>query len=91
MNRNEFDLNKTIVSVHEINDSVRNPKLRTYKIFRKDIRIEPYLYHDPPGKPSRIPIISVTGTNGKTTTTRLIAHIVKNNNYKVGFTTSDGI
>lgn len=45
----------------------------------------------PPGKPSRIPIIAVTGTNGKTTTTRLIAHIVKNNGYRVGFTTSDGI
>lgn len=45
----------------------------------------------PLGKPSRIPIIAVTGTNGKTTTTRLIAHIVKNNGYKVGFTTSDGI
>lgn len=45
----------------------------------------------PPGKPSRIPIIAVTGTNGKTTTTRLMAHIVKNNGYKVGFTTSDGI
>jgi len=45
----------------------------------------------PPGKQSRIPIIAVTGTNGKTTTTRLIAHIVKNNGYKVGFTTSDGI
>ena len=45
----------------------------------------------PPGKSSRIPIIAVTGTNGKTTTTRLIAHIVKNNGYKVGFTTSDGI
>ena len=45
----------------------------------------------PPGKPSRIPIISVTGTNGKTTTTRLIAHIVKNNGFRVGFTTSDGI
>jgi cyanophycin synthetase len=45
----------------------------------------------PPGKPSRIPIISVTGTNGKTTTTRLIAHIVKNIGYRVGFTTSDGI
>ncbi len=45
----------------------------------------------PIGKPSRIPIIAVTGTNGKTTTTRLIAHIVKNNGYKVGFTTSDGI
>ncbi|RXR21809.1 cyanophycin synthetase [Flavobacterium stagni] len=45
----------------------------------------------PPGKPSRIPIIAVTGTNGKTTTTRLMAHIVKNNGFRVGFTTSDGI
>ncbi|MFN8713880.1 MAG: cyanophycin synthetase [Bacteroidota bacterium] len=45
----------------------------------------------PPGKPSRIPIIAVTGTNGKTTTTRLIAHIVKFNGFKVGYTTSDGI
>ena len=45
----------------------------------------------PPGKPAKIPIIAVTGTNGKTTTTRLIAHIVKNNGFRVGFTTSDGI
>ncbi|GAA4334596.1 cyanophycin synthetase [Mucilaginibacter gynuensis] len=45
----------------------------------------------PAGKSARIPIISVTGTNGKTTTTRLIAHIVKNNGHRVGFTTSDGI
>ena len=45
----------------------------------------------PAGKSARIPIIAVTGTNGKTTTTRLIAHIVKNNGYRVGFTTSDGI
>ena len=45
----------------------------------------------PLGKPSRIPIIAVTGTNGKTTTTRLLAHIIKNNGFKVGFTTSDGI
>lgn len=45
----------------------------------------------PPGKAFRIPIIAVTGTNGKTTTTRLISHIVKNNGYRVGFTTSDGI
>ncbi|PST84865.1 cyanophycin synthetase [Pedobacter yulinensis] len=45
----------------------------------------------PPGKLSQIPIIAVTGTNGKTTTTRLIAHIVKSNGTRVGFTTSDGI
>jgi cyanophycin synthetase len=45
----------------------------------------------PPGSSARIPIIAVTGTNGKTTTTRLIAHIVKTLGYKVGFTTTDGI
>jgi cyanophycin synthetase len=45
----------------------------------------------PPGKSARIPIIAITGTNGKTTTTRLIAHIVKNNGYRVGYTTSDGV
>lgn len=43
------------------------------------------------GNNGRIPIIAVTGSNGKTTTTRLIAHILKVNDYKVGFTTSDGI
>ena len=45
----------------------------------------------PPGSNSRIPIIAVTGTNGKTTTTRLIAHIAKMKGKKVGYTTSDGI
>jgi cyanophycin synthetase len=45
----------------------------------------------PTGKSARIPIIAITGTNGKTTTTRLIAHIVKSNGHRVGFTTSDGI
>ena len=45
----------------------------------------------PQGSTSRIPIIAVTGTNGKTTTTRLISHLAKMKGYKVGYTTSDGV
>ncbi len=45
----------------------------------------------PPGSSARIPIIAVSGTNGKTTTTRLIAHIVKQMGHKVGYTTTDGV
>ena len=45
----------------------------------------------PPGSSARIPIIAVTGTNGKTTTTRLMAHMVKTMGYKVGYTTTDGV
>ena len=45
----------------------------------------------PPGASARIPIIAITGTNGKTTTTRLMAHMVKAMGYKVGYTTTDGI
>ncbi len=45
----------------------------------------------PRGTTGKIPIIAITGTNGKTTTTRLTAHICKSAGYKVGFTTSDGV
>src|SRR2546428_949657 len=45
----------------------------------------------PPGTPSRIPIISVTGSNGKTTTVRMISHILKGMGNKVGMTSTDGI
>lgn len=45
----------------------------------------------PPGTPSRVPIVAVTGTNGKTTTTRLIAHIYRQTGKTVGFTTTDAI
>ncbi len=45
----------------------------------------------PPGSNYRIPIVAVAGTNGKTTTTRLIAHIFRMKGYKVGYTTTDGV
>ena len=45
----------------------------------------------PKGTDGRIPIIAITGTNGKTTTTRLTAHICKTAGKKVGYTTSDGV
>jgi len=45
----------------------------------------------PKGSNGRIPIIAITGTNGKTTTARLTAHICKAAGKKVGYTTSDGV
>jgi cyanophycin synthetase len=45
----------------------------------------------PPGAATTIPVISVTGTNGKTTTVRLIAHIFRHTGKTVGFTTTDGV
>jgi cyanophycin synthetase len=39
---------------------------------------------------SRIPILAITGTNGKTTTTRLIAHMFRQTKKVVGYTTTDG-
>jgi cyanophycin synthetase len=45
----------------------------------------------PKGSTGNIPIIAITGTNGKTTTTRITAHIAKTAGFKVGYTTSDGV
>ncbi len=45
----------------------------------------------PEQQTGRIPIVSVTGVNGKTTTTRLVAHIIASSNKKVGMTCTDGI
>ncbi|MEE8453823.1 MAG: Mur ligase family protein, partial [Limibaculum sp.] len=45
----------------------------------------------PPGSPSRIPIASITGTNGKTTTARMVSHILKLSGMTVGMATTDGV
>lgn len=45
----------------------------------------------PDNHSSRIPILAVTGTNGKTTTTRLLAHIYRQTSKVVGYTSTDGI
>ena len=45
----------------------------------------------PPGSPTRIPIASITGTNGKTTTSRMLAHILKTAGHTVGMTSTDGV
>jgi cyanophycin synthetase len=45
----------------------------------------------PPGRPSRIPIAAVTGTNGKTTTVRMIAHVLKLAGHHVGLATTDAV
>jgi len=45
----------------------------------------------PPGTSATIPVIAITGTNGKTTTTRLTAHLFRHTGKVVGFTTTDGV
>jgi len=45
----------------------------------------------PPGAPGRIPVAAITGTNGKTTTTRMLAHIMKTSGHIVGMTSTGGI
>jgi cyanophycin synthetase len=43
------------------------------------------------GDNARIPVVAVTGTNGKTTTVRLTAHLLKTSGKRVGMTNSDGV
>ncbi len=45
----------------------------------------------PPGKDARIPIAAITGTNGKTTTSRMLAHILKTAGHITGMTSTDGV
>jgi cyanophycin synthetase len=45
----------------------------------------------PPDAPTRLPIAAITGTNGKTTTSRMLAHILKMTGFTVGMTSTDGV
>ncbi len=45
----------------------------------------------PPGARSRIPVVAVTGTNGKTTTVRMIAHILRQAGLRTGMSCTDGV
>jgi cyanophycin synthetase len=45
----------------------------------------------PPGTPSRIPVAALTGTNGKTTTARMLAHVLKMAGFVVGQTSTDAV
>ncbi|MBV8063029.1 MAG: hypothetical protein JOY51_05500, partial [Nevskia sp.] len=45
----------------------------------------------PPGAPVRVPIVAITGTNGKTTTTLLVSHILRHSGLNVGTATTEGI
>ena len=45
----------------------------------------------PPGSPRRVPVASITGTNGKTTTSRMLGHILKSAGHTVGMTSTDGV
>ena len=45
----------------------------------------------PPDSPKRVPVAAVTGTNGKTTTSRMLAHILKMTGFTVGMTSTDGV
>ncbi len=90
------DINKSLVetegAVIEINAA---PGIRMHHFPAKgkgrNVAKEIINYICPKNKEYSIPIISVTGTNGKTTTVRIINHILRNLNKNVGSTTTDGV
>ena len=45
----------------------------------------------PPGTPARIPMAAITGTNGKTTTTRMVSNILQVSGFTPGHTSTDGV
>ena len=77
------DLINSLISKVEFNLDLRLDRLKEILYSEK---------HKPcKDTPRNIPIVAITGTNGKTTTTRLITHILKVSGYRVGMTTTSGI
>jgi len=80
------------VGVIEVNAS---PGLRMhlapYEGRSRDVAAEIIDQMYPPGTPSRVPLATVTGTNGKTTTVRMVAHLLGQDGRSVGMCTTEGV
>jgi len=81
--------NCTVTSVDPAPDLVSHSKLS--EVNKQGIASKFLSLIFPPGQSPRIPVVSITGTNGKTTTTRMTAGILKASGLKVGLSCSDGI
>ena len=90
------DISKSIWSnggaILEIN-AAPGIRMHMYPSYGKSRNVAEYIvdYMFPKGQAESIPIIAVTGTNGKTTTTRMIAHIFSLKGMNVGMTTTCGV
>jgi cyanophycin synthetase len=80
------------VGVIEVNAS---PGLRMhlapYEGRSRDVAAEIIDQMYPPGASARVPLVAVTGTNGKTTTVRMIAHLLGQDGRQVGMSTTEGV
>ncbi|MBO2460713.1 cyanophycin synthetase [Actinomadura violacea] len=65
--------------------------LAPYEGERRDVAGDIVDLMYPPGTPSRVPVVSVTGTNGKTTTVRMIAHMLEMDGVRTGMTSTEGV
>ncbi|GAA4485200.1 cyanophycin synthetase [Actinoallomurus oryzae] len=82
----------TGVGVIEVNSS---PGLRMhlapYEGRSRDVAADIIDQMYPPGATARVPLVAVTGTNGKTTTVRMVAHLLGQDGRKVGMSTTEGV